>query len=443
MTIVFRLQPTPEQAQKIEATLSAFANACNFINANVNPKLVNNVRVQILIYHQVKSQFDLSANLTIRAIASVCANRKTAKLKNKPVKDFRPTSADYDTRIFAFREKDWSASLSLVGGREHIKMVVGNYQMGKLKGEKPTSATLCQHRDGRYYIQVKDTVPEPNSSDAVIGVDLGRRDIAVTSNGNKWDGKGIQAVRDRFAKVRASLQHKASKGTRSSRRRCRQVLKRLSGRGRKYQSWLNHNIGRTIVHQAKSEGKVITIEDSSGIRERTNQMPRSKTERRRSNSWAFYQLRQFLEYKAIGAGVTIVPVPPAYTLQTCHKCLHIHPDAAKSYRNGKRFKCGHCGWEGDADFNGASVIALLGLTVNQPSPPLSPRLRGDVGGGGWLANYRATKSPRIYAWGSLRLITHRGSHCSCIALPLPITNRSSSILHSIPSSIPNDDCTHS
>ncbi|MFS8806633.1 hypothetical protein NW837_04120, partial [Synechococcus sp. R6-10] len=38
----------------------------------------------------------------------------------------------------------------------------------------------------------------------------------------------------------------------------------------------------------------------------------------------------------------------------------------QSYRSGKQFKCGHCGWEGDADWNGANVIALLGAAVNQP-----------------------------------------------------------------------------
>ncbi len=133
LTIICRLQPTPEQTQKIEATLSAFANACNFINTNVDPKLVNNVRVQTLIYHQVRSQFDLSANLTVRAIARVCANRKTAKLKNKPVKEFGPTSADYDARIFAFREKDWSVSLAV--GSISI-MVVGNYPNWQTQRQK-------------------------------------------------------------------------------------------------------------------------------------------------------------------------------------------------------------------------------------------------------------------------------------------------------------------
>ncbi|MEQ9672812.1 MAG: transposase, partial [Coleofasciculus sp. G2-EDA-02] len=35
-------------------------------------------------------------------------------------------------------------------------------------------------------------------------------------------------------------------------------------------------------------------------------------------------------------------------------------------RSGKIFKCGHCGWCGDADFNGANNIALVGLSINQP-----------------------------------------------------------------------------
>jgi len=172
--------------------------------------------------------------------------------------------------------------------------------------------------------------------------------------------------RDHYSKLRAVLQQKASQGTRSSRRRCRELVKRLSGRERRFQLWVNHCISKAIVSRAKATNSAIALEDLTGIRERTHQQPRNKTERRRSNSWAFYQLRQFLEYKAIRAGVRVWVVPAAYTSQTCHKCLHIHPDPAQSYRNGKHFRCGHCGWEGDADFNGANVIALLGAAVNQP-----------------------------------------------------------------------------
>ena len=48
-------------------------------------------------------------------------------------------------------------------------------------------------------------------------------------------------------------------------------------------------------------------------------------------------------------------------------CNHIHPQyPAKSDRAGKRFVCGHCGWNGDADYNGSKNIAALGVLVNAP-----------------------------------------------------------------------------
>jgi len=100
----------------------------------------------------------------------------------------------------------------------------------------------------------------------------------------------------------------------------------LSGRERRFQSWLNHNVSKRIVEIAKASQVTIALEDLTGIRERTNQQLRRKTERRRSNTWAFHQLRLFIEYKALGAGVKVEVINPRCTSQTCHKCLHIHPD---------------------------------------------------------------------------------------------------------------------
>ncbi len=365
----------------MEDLLKAFADACNYANAQVKPGITSKTTIQSQVYQDIRAKFGLSANQAVRVCARVGANRKAAKLKGKPVKEFRPTSADYDARIFAFREKDWTVSLTLLGGREHIRIVVANYQKGKLAGRKPTSAQLCKHSDGGYYIHIQLTVrvgaphrpedesgtksfeaPDPIKSKRVIGVDFGRREIARTSTGEAWDGKEIQQVRDKYSRVRASLQKKASKGTRSTRRRARQILKRLSGRERRYQTWLNHNISIAIIRLALSLQAIIAIEDLTGLRERTNRQPRNKTERRRSNSWAFYQLRQFLAYKGICCGVELVAIPPVYTSQTCHKCLHI------GLRSDKRFKCANerCGWQGDADDNGSKMIELWGCSVTQP-----------------------------------------------------------------------------
>lgn len=368
LTLVCKLQATLEQASQIDALLKAFADACNWANQTVKAGITSKTTIQNLVYQELRHQFGLSANQAVRVCARVGASRKTAKLKDKPVKTFAPTSADYDARIFAFREKDWKVSLTLLDGRSQIKLNAGNYQRGKLKGRVPTSAQLCKHRDGQYYIhiQLKNEAPEPLNFLRVIGVDFGRRDIAVTSIGDKWDGKPIQKVRDKFALVRTSLQKKASKGTRSTRRRARQILQRLSGKERRYQTWLNHNISKLIVLSALQNNAIIAIEDLTGIRERTNQQPRNKTERRRSNSWAFFQLRLFLSYKSVKYGVGVVVVNRAYTSQTCHNCLHIHPVKGKSYRSGKAFKCGHCGNHCDADENGSKMISIVGAVLVNP-----------------------------------------------------------------------------
>jgi IS605 OrfB family transposase len=371
LTVSCKLKASQSQAAKLDATMEAFGQALNWVNQNTPEKIVNAVKLQSLCYYETRARFGLSSNLAQQVCRRVAGARKVARQRNRPVKEFKRRFVTYDARIFSFREKDWTVSLTTVEGRERFELSIGNYQRGILAGSNPKAATLVKRKDGSYYIQicVEEKPPKQQDTDKVIGVDLGRTDIAHTSEGDNWNGQQLNRVRDHYSRLRAVLQRKASKGTRSSRRRCRELLQRLSGKERRFQVWVNHRISKAIVSRAKATNSAIALEDLTGIRERVNQQPRSKAERRRANSWAFYQLRQFLEYKARVAGVSLILVPPAYTSQTCHRCLHIHPDPAQSYRTGKQFKCGHCGWEGDADLNGANVIALLGAVVNQPRGP--------------------------------------------------------------------------
>ena len=379
LTISCKLKVSDAQAAKLDVTLDAFAQALNWLNQNTPEKLVNAVKLQSLCYYEIRTRFALSSNLAQQVCRRLAASRKVAQQKNCPVKEFKRGFVTYDARIFSFREKDWTVSLTTVDGRERFELAIGNYQRGKLAGSNPKSATLVKRKDGSYYIQIclESEPPAQQNTNKLIGVDLGRADIAHTSTGENWHGQQLTKVRDHYSQLRAVLQKKASKGTRSSRRRCRQLLQRLSGKERRFQAWVNHSISKSIVSKAKATCSTIALEDLTGIRERVNQQPRSKTERRRSNSWAFYQLRTFISYKALKEGVRVVLVNPRYTSQTCHRCLHIHPDPDQSYRRGKEFKCGHCGWEGDADYNGASVIAILGAVVNQPGGPcLACQLQG-------------------------------------------------------------------
>ncbi|MGD1704860.1 zinc ribbon domain-containing protein [Dapis sp. BLCC M229] len=54
--------------------------------------------------------------------------------------------------------------------------------------------------------------------------------------------------------------------------------------------------------------------------------------------------------------MNVMAIPPAYTSQTSHQCLHIHLVPDKYYRSGKNFKCGNCDRACDADYNGAKMI---------------------------------------------------------------------------------------
>jgi len=360
LTARCKLAPTQEQVSEIEDTLKAFADACNWINQKVPANLKNNVVIHHVVYQDVRSEFGLSSNLAVRAINRVAANRKTALKDHSVVKNFEPTSIDYDARIFAFREVDEEVSVTLLRSRQRIKLVLGDYQRDRLRGSKPTSATLCKS-GSEYYIniQVKCEAPEQIQTKDVLGVDLGMTDIAVTSENQKFGGETIKKIKRHYQSMRAVLQQKASKGTRSSRRRCRELQQRLSGKESRYQRQINHEISKAIVTRAHEIPARLALEDLTGIRDGVSQKA-GKSQRRKVNDWAFYQLREFLTYKALQFGIPIILVEPAYTSQTCNAC------GAHGTRKGKHFKCLSCNWSGDADFNAARNIAFLGLHVGQP-----------------------------------------------------------------------------
>jgi putative transposase len=373
VSIKCKLQVPTELRSEIDRTLMGFADACNqILEVAKREKCWNTTKLHHLVYKPVREATGLKANHVCQAIRRVIGNAKAVKQIHK----FRPTSISLDIRTFQFIEELQTVGVTLMCGRVKFKLSIGNYQLALLKGQSPTAATLNKTKRGDYYINICVDLPTqpPGKTPKVIGVDLGRRDIATTSTGKSWSGKHIQNTRDQYSKVRANVQSKRSRNS-------RRLLRRLSGREQSFQKCLNHSISKQLVSEAKQGNTALAFEDLSGIRDSLNEQPRNKTERRRTNNWAFYKLRMFVQYKAVIAGVLVVFVPPAYTSKTCSRCGHVHPetDRKKSYRSGKKFKCGHCGFEHDADINAAKNIAALGLPVSQPeSPGMTCQLQGQM-----------------------------------------------------------------
>ncbi len=357
-TISCKLQVAPYQVAHLNATMRAFADACNFV-ADYGRK--NKVSKQFALhkacYGNIRMRFGLSANLAVRAIARAAPRLAKAKTRNST---FKATSIDYDARIFSFRESDWTVGLTLLNGRERFGLDIGDWQRKALRDQSPTSATLCKKgNDYSIDIQVKEPTPPPQKPTGTLGVDLGIKSIATLSDGTSFGGATLNAYRLKRHKVRKSLQSKTHKGSPCTRKNARRTLKRLSGKERRYQKWINHQISKRIVETAQSNSQAIALEDLKGIRDRINPRLR-KSQRGLHNAWAFYQLAEFVRYKALRAGVVVVSVNPRYTSQTCSSCRHL------GRRRGKAFSCSNCGAVLDADLNGAKNIAAVGAVVSQP-----------------------------------------------------------------------------
>ena len=342
-TIVLKLKPSPEQAAELDATLLPFASACNHIADVIRREgTTNKVAIQRVCYHEVRDTFGLSANLVIRAIARASA----LKVPERADSAFRPTSIDYDARIFGFRESDWTVSLTLLYSRQRIETIPGEHQRQTLAGTKPTASQLVKREDQFYlHIQIGGNAPEPIEPDDFIGVDLGIARIATTSDDDEGHcGKPVERVRRKHNLQRKRLQRRGTKGAKKK-------LRRLSGKEARFRRHENHCISKTIVQTAKGTGRGIAVEDLKGIRGRIT--ARGGDARNRLSGWSFHQLVGFLSYKAQDAGIPIVQVDPRNTSKTCSVCGHCEKANRKSQ---SEFLCKHCGFSANADWNAARNI---------------------------------------------------------------------------------------
>ncbi len=352
LTLQIKLLPDDKQAKSLMQTLKECNRACNDISDTAwQNKAFNSFKLHHLVYHKIKSTSKLSAQALVRCIGKVS---DSYKLDKKIQRRFKPLGAiAYDVRILSYNIEKQIISIWSIDGRLKIPFVCHNPKyLPYIKGE----ADLV-YKKGKFYLFQTVEVPEEDVKDVeeFIGVDFGRTDISTLSDGTSFGSESLNKVRDKYFKVRRSIQ---SKGTRGSRK----LLKRLKGREQRFATITNHTISKQIVKKAKSESKGIAIEDLTHIRERTTVR---KAQRRKHHSWAFAQLRSFLEYKAKLAGVPLVAVNPRYTSKTCNACKTI------GNRNGKHFSCPSCGNLANADTNAAKNIAQLGAFCKPPRKDVS------------------------------------------------------------------------
>jgi len=353
LVVQIKLLPDAEQASALLAYMAAFnAAATQAARVGFDEGVFSQPSIHRLCYRELRNTFGVSSQTAVRAIGKAVECFARDKIKCPTFKSLGAVT--YDQRTFSFKGID-RVSLLTQGGRILVPYVVGDYFSGRLHALKGQADLV--YRDGKFFLLCIADVPELPVTPVreFLGVDLGIVNIATDSTGERHTGVEVEQHRKRHLRVRSSFQRK---GTKSTKRR----LKRLSGRQRRYQTWVNHGLSKHIVAKAKALGAGIAIEDLTGIRIRTKKTARRKQRSQLSN-WSFAQLRVFLTYKARMAGVSLVVVDPRNTSRTCFVCGYCNP-ANRLSQNC--FSCTSCGHTDHADHNAARNISRLGQLVNLP-----------------------------------------------------------------------------
>ncbi len=353
----------------LAATQRAFNEAASWI-ARVcwDEGITNTSTAHHRVYGETRLNFGLGAQLAVCARAKAVEAIKAVKAKHpETCPQFGPRgSIRYDARTYRLMSLD-RISLNTLEGRVVCRLLLGVRQHEMLVD--PTwavgGADLVWRR-GVYYLHVTQSREAPQEIEpdgGTLGVDLGIVNLATDSEGETFSGAAVKKARTRYHTRRQRLQ---KVNTRNAKRR----LRKNAGRERRFQKDINHCVSKALVQKAVVSCKALALEDLSGIRERTTVRHEHRYER---HSWAFFQLRQFLTYKATCAGVPLHLVDPRNTSRTCSACGHCEKANRKSQES---FLCQRCSFVANADINAAINISRkepYRAAVNQPmaSPPVS------------------------------------------------------------------------
>lgn len=359
-SVKIKLKIKPED---IIPTIKACTQAFNYVcQVGYKDKDFNSVSLHHKTYYVVRKQFKLPADMTVQMRMKAAEVLKPAiKQKTKCPKS-KFCSIRYSHRGYNIWFDRQEVSLLTTNGRLKISFNLPEWFKQHIFWKRKSAELIICKNKVYLCIAFQKEIEDPKQLDnpIILGIDRGINKVAVCSDNTFFNGN-INKVAHKYQRLRRQLK---KCGSSSAKRH----LQRISLKENRFRKDVNHCISKQIV-ESLHENSIIVLEDLKKIRQRTRL---NKKGRHKLHNWSFYQLEQFLIYKAATQRISVDYVDARYTSQKCSKCGHISRSNRKSQAI---FKCVQCGFSLNSDLNASRNIEANyrdakgypeGLSVNQP-----------------------------------------------------------------------------
>ena len=356
----YRIYPNKEQEKQIAKTFGC----CRFVYNNIlaykkevyeKGQTVSKIDCNNYCNRELKKRYEWLKEVDKYALTNAIYNMNSAYQKFFKEHAGYPKFKRKHDKYKSYTTNFTNGNISIDFDRNRIKLPKLKYVKAKIHRHfigKIKSVTISQVPSGKYYVSVlveTEHIKIPKRT-GQIGLDLGIKDLCITSDGKKYENpKIIKKYEKKLAKLQRQLAHKLKKSRNYQKKRKQIALchEKITNTRKDYLNKLSNEI--------ISENQVI-VSETLQVRNMIKNHKLSKS----INDVSWYELTRQLNYKAKWNDRVYIKIDTFYaSSQLCSCCGY--KNANVKDLSVRQWKCPNCGEIHDRDINAAKNILAEGL----------------------------------------------------------------------------------